>query len=79
MKLDEGVTGFAPVPEKEEKASAASGSVDITALTAMLSEKWKSGGGGDSERDNVRPGQVRSFKIIALDPENRRIDLELVS
>jgi hypothetical protein len=47
----------------------------------MLANKWKSGGGGgsssSSEPEGLRSGQVRSFKISAIDLEKKRIDVEL--
>jgi hypothetical protein len=48
-------------------------------MTAMLSNRWKTGGGGGSKESDsgLRSGQVRSFKISAIDPEKKRIDLEM--
>ena len=82
VELGEGVTAFAPAPEsKKESASASSGGgkADISALSAMLSTKWKSGGGssGSSEPQGPRAGEVRSFRITAIDTEKKRIDVEL--
>jgi small subunit ribosomal protein S1 len=87
VELGEGVIAYAALPEaKQETATAASSGpkVDLSAMTAMLSSKWKSGGGGAagssasaSEPEGLRPGQVRSFKISAIDLEKKRIDLEM--
>jgi small subunit ribosomal protein S1 len=49
-------------------------------MSAMLASKWKTGGGSgtsSSEPEGIRAGQVRSFKISAIDPEKKRIDVEL--
>ena len=45
----------------------------------MLAQKWKSGGGAQpAGRGRRARGQVRSFKIISLDPAQKQIELELV-
>jgi small subunit ribosomal protein S1 len=82
VELGEGVMAFAPAPEsKKESAAASSGGskADISALSAMLATKWKSGGGSSSsnEPQGPRAGEVRSFKITAIDTEKKRIDVEL--
>jgi hypothetical protein len=48
-------------------------------ISAMLAAKWKQGKTFNSESSGepVRPGQVRSFRISALDPAQKRIELEL--
>ena len=48
-----------------------------TVLSAMLAQKWKSGGGVADSGEAVRAGQIRSFKIVQIDAEKKRIDLEL--
>jgi hypothetical protein len=47
-------------------------------MTARLSRKWKSGGSATAS-EPPRAGQVREFKIAALDREAKRIELELQS
>jgi hypothetical protein len=42
----------------------------------MLAAKWKSGGSAES-KEGLRVGQVRQFRITALDAANKRIDLEI--
>ncbi len=74
---------------KEEKAPARE-AVDLSAMTSMLASRWK--GGGDvaslpgaaaatvtepTKPAGVRAGQVRTFRITKLDPEKKRIDLEV--
>ena len=57
--------------------------VDVSAVTAMLSAKWKGGGQSEPwrakspEKDAVKPGQIRTFKIATLDAQQKRIQLEL--
>jgi hypothetical protein len=42
----------------------------------MLASRWK-GAAGTSGVEGLRPGQLRRFKISAVDAANCRIDLEL--
>ena len=45
----------------------------------MLQAKWKGGqGGGGAKREPARAGQIRSFRIVKLDPAAKKIELELV-
>lgn len=80
VELGEGVTAFAALPEsKQESAAAGTGQkADLSTMSAMLASKWKSGGGSaSSEPRGPRPGEVRSFRISAIDAEKKRIDVEL--
>jgi len=82
VELGEGVIAYAAAPESKKETAAASSSpkADLSSMTAMLASKWKSGGGGgssSSEPEGLRSGQVRSFKISAIDMEKKRIDVEL--
>jgi small subunit ribosomal protein S1 len=45
----------------------------------MLNAKWKSGGAaaGPTHPEEVRAGQIRSFKITQLDPSSKRIEVKL--
>jgi len=77
VELGEGV--FAQAKVSEEKAQAAAqtaGKADVSALGAMLQAKWKSGGGASATVENVRAGQIRSFRIVNV--EGKKIELELV-
>jgi small subunit ribosomal protein S1 len=52
--------------------------VDLSSLTSMLEAKWKGGeGGGEAKLERPRAGQVRSFRIVKLDPAAKKIELEL--
>lgn len=81
VELGEGVIAFAKLPEQKQEAAAVSGKADLGSLTAMLAQKWKTGGGGASSADTsaVRAGQIRSFKITNLDAGQKKIELELQS
>jgi hypothetical protein len=66
------------VGEQPAKAAETAAKADLGSLTAMLSQRWKSGGGGDAAvAESPRAGQVRSFKILSIDATAKRIELEL--
>jgi len=51
---------------------------DLPSLTSMLQARWKgSAGAGSSKLEEIRAGQVRSFRIAKLDPAAKKIELEL--
>jgi len=77
VELGQGVTAYAKAPESKQEASANRPAADLSAMTAMLSQKWKAGGGSSASSEAIRAGQVRSFKIMSLDPAAKRIELEL--
>jgi len=59
--------------------SAAAAPADLSALTSLLSARWK----GNAPAPAAKPaalaaGQVRSFKIVKLDSDTKKIELELV-
>jgi small subunit ribosomal protein S1 len=84
VELGDGVFGTCKLVSTETQESRGSGNtnpVDVSAVTAMLAAKWK-GGQGDSgskapEKDTVKPGQIRTFKISNIDAQQKRIQLEL--
>jgi small subunit ribosomal protein S1 len=83
VELGEGVHArcrvSAQVPKKEDERQAA-GQPDLSALTSMLSARWKGGPaqGSSAKPEAVRAGQIRSFRITKLDREMKQIELELV-
>jgi small subunit ribosomal protein S1 len=85
VELGEGVQGHCAFSDRESKQESKSGPVDLSTLSTMLASKWKggqAGGANESSEDAgrpeaLRPGQIRSFRISKLDPEKKRIDLEL--
>jgi small subunit ribosomal protein S1 len=82
VELGEGVNATcrlsSDAPGKEEKANASK--VDLSSLSNMLEARWKGGqgGAGGAKSEPVRSGQVRSFRIVKLDPAIKKIELELV-
>ncbi len=78
VELGEGVMASCKLAEqKASEASASASKADISSLSAMLAQKWKSGPSVSSSPSAVRAGEVRSFKITNLDAAQKRIDLEL--
>jgi small subunit ribosomal protein S1 len=43
----------------------------------MLQNKWKTGTSASANADELRAGQIRSFKITKLDPEAKKIEVAL--
>jgi small subunit ribosomal protein S1 len=76
IELGEGVYSFAKLPEEKQEASASAGKADVSALSAMLAQRWKSGGGGTAQPEAPKAGQIRSFRITSIDPTGKRIEIE---
>jgi small subunit ribosomal protein S1 len=86
VELGEGVSASFNVAAEQKQETKSSGpAVDVSALSSMLASKWKGGGaqvsGGPAEsapkRDVPKAGQVRSFRIVKLDAEKKKIEIEL--
>jgi small subunit ribosomal protein S1 len=78
VELGEGIRANCAVEAAAVEESAGSGGgVDLSALTSMLSAQWKGAGATKKKAEPVAVGQVRSFKIVALDAEAQRIELKL--
>ena len=77
VELAEGVNGNCRLSPETGRSGDGGGPArtDISAMTAMLAARWKSG--GPSGPEGPKPGQIRAFRITALDPVQKRIDLEL--
>jgi small subunit ribosomal protein S1 len=76
VELAEGVHTRCKLKEESGAQAAAQQASDVTDLAAMLASRWK-GGAGSSAPEGIKPGQIRSFKITAIDAPNKRIDIEL--
>ena len=82
VELGEGVRATCAATASGTTSMAAGGSegrADISSLTSMLASKWKKGAseGVPEKREPARAGQIRSFRIVRLDPEQKKIELEL--
>src|SRR5437660_5541916 len=66
--------------EHSESEQPGADKPDVKSLSSMLAARWKAGSVAESPKaQEVRAGQVRSFRITTLDPAARKIDVELVS
>jgi small subunit ribosomal protein S1 len=78
VELGEGVMAQCKLAErKTSEASASASKTDISSLSAMLAQKWKSGPAVSTAPSAVHEGEIRSFRITNLDPAQKRIELEL--
>ena len=80
VELGEGIRSrcrvVAETPKPEQAAAA--GQLDLSAFSSMLKERWKGGSGaGEAKADEVRAGQVRSFRITRLDADAKTIEVQL--
>lgn len=79
VELGQGVQGTCRLVAKAAPSKAeAPAKADLSSLSAMLQARWKSGSSQDAGKpDDLRAGQVRSFRITSLDPSGKKIELEL--
>lgn len=78
IELGEGVMAHCKTAaEKASEASASASKGDISALSAMLAQKWKSGPSAASSSGALKAGEVLSFRITHVDPAQKRIEVEL--
>jgi small subunit ribosomal protein S1 len=85
VELGEGVFATCrmkePSQETRENQGGSENKADLSTMTAMLTQRWKTGSGTgnpSAAKEQVRPGQVRSFRITSLDPAHKKIEVELV-
>jgi|HigsolmetaAR201D_1030396.scaffolds.fasta_scaffold04639_8 Ribosomal protein S1 len=83
VELSEGVSGWCKLQAaaNEPEPPVERPKADLNSLTAMLEAKWKQGKDVQTRKsvpEGPRPGQIRSFRIAALDPAQKRIDLEMI-
>jgi small subunit ribosomal protein S1 len=80
IELGEGIRATCRIEAAPSATSPAGSSAgpDLSALTSMLSARWK--GGTTASKGHPQPlqsGQVRGFRIVKLDRETRTIELTL--
>jgi small subunit ribosomal protein S1 len=51
----------------------------LASLSSILQARWKGGKVTDSKPQEVRAGQVRSFRISDMDAAAKKIEVELVT
>jgi small subunit ribosomal protein S1 len=82
IELGEGIRAICQTAASAPAAAKNKGdaTADLSLLTSMLNARWKGGAtpaGTPSEPLGV--GQIRSFRIVKLDRETEKIELELAS
>jgi small subunit ribosomal protein S1 len=89
VELGEGVHAACRIPAANQAKGPSAGATkgnakpeskaDLSSLSAMLNARWKSGApASEMKPQDVASGQVRSFRIVTLDPVSKKIELELV-
>jgi len=58
--------------------SLAPAKADLSSLSSMLQARWKGGSSqSNTKNEEIRAGEIRSFRIARLDPAVKKIELEL--
>jgi small subunit ribosomal protein S1 len=55
-----------------------SSKADLSSLSSMLQNRWKTGSSPTPKAEPARAGQIRSFRIVKLDRTGKKIEVELV-
>lgn len=81
VQLGEGIQALCRIPaaqvQGEGPVKASGNTSDIASLTSMLKARWKDGAAQESKPQLAYVGQIRSFRISRLDPETKKINVEL--
>jgi small subunit ribosomal protein S1 len=81
VELGEGIRAsckIAAPKATEEAVQAAAGKADLSSLGSMLQARWKSGPPvAAAKPSEIAAGQVRNFRIVKLDREGKKIEVEL--
>ena len=79
VELGEGIRGTCRVAEEDlvEQDAPAQSKADLSSLSSMLEARWKGGVVSGSNSEAVSAGQIRSFRIVTLDPASKMLELEL--
>ncbi len=58
--------------------TASTGGADLSSLTSLLQAKWKGGAAaGAAKPEPLQAGQIRSFRIVELDREEKKLAVEV--
>jgi small subunit ribosomal protein S1 len=83
VELGEGVSAACRMDSQSASAKtppavAPPAKADLSSLGSMLQSRWKSGpAASETKSEDVRSGQVRKFRIMKLDKDAKKIELEL--
>ena len=84
VELGEGIIATARVALPAAEHNAAPATADLSSLSSMLQARWKGGAVSGSspaaagKAESPKAGQIRSFRITAIDPAAKKVELELV-
>lgn len=81
IELGEGVTGLCRFTT-ENKGGSGGGNAqkaDVSSAAALLAAKFKQGTGAPETGPKLRVGETRKFLVQSIEPQKKRIDLELAS
>jgi small subunit ribosomal protein S1 len=80
VELGEGIEGvYRTGAESPAEAPPAEGKVDLSALSSMLKARWKGGPSNVAAKpEAINAGQIRSFRIARMEPDAKKLELELV-
>jgi Ribosomal protein S1 len=84
VELGEGVFAVCSIraeSARQEKPESSSAKVDLSQMSAMLNARWKKGAESETQaaKPSAKAGEVRTFRIVSIDPSQKKIQLELVS
>jgi small subunit ribosomal protein S1 len=82
VELGEGIRALFKVkaagPSVPAAAVKSEAKADLSSLTSLLSARWKGNAPAISAKpDPLAEGQIRTFKILKLDAESKKIEVEL--
>ncbi len=81
IELGEGIRSECRIVETvaSPASTSAKPTVDMSSLSSMLQARWKgSAPSASAQPEPLSPGQIRTFKIVKLDAESKKIQVELV-
>ena len=84
VELGEGIHAICQLSTDKKKQEGPganqSGKADLASLSSMLQARWKSGAVAETAKpEEVRAGQVRSFRITKLDQAAKKIEVEVMA
>jgi small subunit ribosomal protein S1 len=78
VELGEGIIAYCRLATEGSEDSAPQPKADLSSLTSMLQARWKgASSAGAPDRQALKAGQIRSFRIAKIDATAKRIELEL--
>lgn len=78
VELGEGVFAVcrSAAPASSNEGGESAGAANLSSLTAMLQARWKGSAKAPATDTGLKVGQIRSFRITALDAAQKRIEVE---